>query len=158
MTESDFDAQAAHRKFAAQCFNACWEEVDKQTRTPEEDERMIRLAEASTWHWSEIEGCTDQNRSISYWQLARAYALANRGEQALRYADRCVAVSEAGELDAFYKGYGHESRARALAVLGRAEAAAEALESGRAEAGQVEDEQNRAALAADLDTVAAALG
>jgi hypothetical protein len=158
MTETDFDAQAAHRKFAAQCFNACWEELDKQTRTPAEDERMIRLAEASTWHWSEIDGSTEQNRSISYWQLARAYALADRGEQALRYADQCVAVSEAGELDAFYRGYGYEARARALAVLGRADEVAGALEAGRAQAEHVEDEQNREVLVADLDDVTAALG
>lgn len=46
----DFDMDAAHRYFSAGCFNRAWDLMEKSSRTPEEDEQMIRLALASHWH------------------------------------------------------------------------------------------------------------
>ena len=73
MTLSDTDQQAAHRLFAAQAFNACWNLIDLPARTPEQDREMRRLAEVSFHHWRAFHGHTATNLSIGLWQLARVY-------------------------------------------------------------------------------------
>lgn len=35
--EASFDAAAAHRYFAAECFNQAWDLISKPDRTPDED-------------------------------------------------------------------------------------------------------------------------
>jgi hypothetical protein len=59
-----FDLAAAHRFFSADCFNKAWELIEKPDRTQEEDEAMIRLNQASLWHWSQREECASRNMSI----------------------------------------------------------------------------------------------
>jgi hypothetical protein len=58
--KSEFDRTAAHRYFSANCFNKAWTLIDKEDRTPEEDQQMIRLNQASIWHWTQREDCTDK--------------------------------------------------------------------------------------------------
>ena len=67
----DFELQKAHRYFSADCFNRAWDEIDKSSRTHEEDERMLLLAMASLWHWGQREDVTPVNYSIGYWQVSR---------------------------------------------------------------------------------------
>ena len=45
-----FDTEAGHKYFAAHCFNATWDLLDKESRTDEETEAMIDLAHASRSH------------------------------------------------------------------------------------------------------------
>jgi hypothetical protein len=73
--DADFDADQAHRHFSASCFNLAWELIDKPDRTAEDDEQMVRLAQASLWHWTQRSDCTDKNLSIGYWQVSRVCAL-----------------------------------------------------------------------------------
>ena len=49
----DFELPAAHKYFAAQCFNAAWDLIEKSDRSPEEDEQMIQLTQTSNWHWTQ---------------------------------------------------------------------------------------------------------
>ena len=87
-----FDTVLAHRFFAADCFNKTWELIEKPNRTREEDEQMIRLAQASLWHWTNRADCKSQQLSIGYWLLARVYALAGRSEESRRYAESMSAA------------------------------------------------------------------
>lgn len=48
-----FDIEAAHKRFSAECFNRAWDLLDKEKRTPEEEQKMIELCLASIWHWTE---------------------------------------------------------------------------------------------------------
>jgi len=73
-----FDTTQAHRFFAADCFNKTWEFIEKPHRTQDEDEQMIRLAQASLWHWTNRADCKDMQLSIGHWLLARVQALAGR--------------------------------------------------------------------------------
>ena len=50
--KAEFDLSAAHRYFAAECYNQAWGLLDKADRTPGEDEAMLRLSMASHWHWT----------------------------------------------------------------------------------------------------------
>ena len=66
-----FDTQRAHKYFSASCFNMTWELIEKPDRTREDDEQMIRMAQASLWHWTQRSDCSDKNVSIGYWQVRK---------------------------------------------------------------------------------------
>jgi len=145
------DTAAAHRHFAADCFNRAWDFIEKATRTRDEDEQMIGLAHASLWHWTQREDCTAENLSAGYWQVSRVYALAGLTEQARRYAEMCLHVSR-GEAP-FYLGYAHEALARAAARAGDPEEARRHLAQARRQAEAVTDDEGRKLLLDDLDTI-----
>ncbi len=145
--------QKAHRDFAAQCFNACWDLIDNHDRSAAEDENMRRLAEVSFWHWTQVADHTPQHLSIGYWQLSRVYAISGFCERALAYAEHCLGVSSDGNVAPFYMAYGWEARARAMASCGRIEEAREAIAKARDLAAEVEDAESRSMLESDLETI-----
>ena len=51
MREPDFDLAKAHHYFAASCFNAAWDLIEKPDRTSEDDRLMVSLSHASLFHW-----------------------------------------------------------------------------------------------------------
>ncbi len=153
MTELDFDLVAANRWFAVDCFNKAWEYINKIERTPKENEEMIRLSLASTWHWTQRPDCTNVNRAISLWQNSRVYALAGQLENARRYAQLCLEISQNADVPPFYLGYAYEALARA-ARLGDDHQQVKALVmEARRLAEQVAEDEDRNLLLADLDTI-----
>lgn len=46
-----FDAEAAHKYFAAHCFNRAWDLMEKKERTAEDDRLMFALNQASIYRW-----------------------------------------------------------------------------------------------------------
>jgi len=145
------DLAAAHRHFSANCFNEVWGLLDKGDRTRREDQRMIELAHASIWHWTQRDDCTDINLSIGYWQASRVYAVLGMTDEARRYGELCLAFSE--KAPPFYLGYAHEALARAASVAGDRETAADHLAAARAAAESVTDEESRKMLLDDLETI-----
>ena len=151
MGDPDFDRDKAHRYFSAACFNEAWRFIRKTDRTPDDDEQMIRLTQASLWHWTQRRDCTRQNMSIGYWQASRVYAKLGRAEEARRYGQLCLA--ETSEEVPFYRGYAYEALARAESVAGnRAVALKHSAEAARL-AQRVTDLEDRAALLEDLETI-----
>ncbi|MEH7384925.1 hypothetical protein V7147_05860 [Bacillus sp. JJ1521] len=116
-----------HKQLATECFNKVWDLLEKSDRTKNETEEMIHLCHTSFWHWTQVQDHTDQNLSIGYWQLSRVYAVAEHGEQALYYAERCVEISKNGELASFYIAYGYEALARSYILLNQKDQAEEAI-------------------------------
>ena len=111
-----FDLKAAHRYFAADCFNNAWTLIEKPDRTPEEDEQMLRLNQASMWHWTQREDCTNRSLSIGYWQASRIHALLGRAAEARHYGE--LSLKYGSEEPPFFRGYAHEALARAEAKAG----------------------------------------
>ena len=147
----EFDVVAAHRYFAAECFNRAWDLIDKPDRTPEEDEDMIRLNQASLYHWSQREDCTNRNLSVGYWQASRIYALLGQADNARRYGELCLRYSQ--DEDAFYLGYAYEALARAESVAGQGEKAARYLQDAHGQLAQISDAEERELLEKDLKTI-----
>jgi len=112
----DFDLQAAHKYFSAECFNRAWDLIDKPRRSPAEEEKMLLLSLASLWHWTQREDCTPTNLSIGYWQVARVYALLRQADLAHRYGELCLEVTQKDGVLPFYRGYAYEALARAEQV------------------------------------------
>jgi tetratricopeptide (TPR) repeat protein len=145
------EQQEFHRSVASDCFNTCWRYIEKESRTDSEDEEMRRLAEVSFWHWMQVEDHTQENVSIGYWQLARVYAISSRYRLAYYYADKCIEVTEQGDVGPFYLGFGYEARARAFLLGGQEVQAREALDKAYELSEQVSDPEWRDHLARDLD-------
>jgi len=149
--ESPVDWAGAHPFFAAHCFNTAWDYIDKPNRTPEEDEMMINLTQASIWHWKQRPDCTATNLSVGYWQAARVYALVNQVENARRYGQLCLEITPR-DLP-FYMGYAYEALARAEMTAGNMPMMQEYLQKARNYAAQVPDEDDRKYLESDLETI-----
>jgi hypothetical protein len=151
--KTDFDLQAAHRFFATECFNRAWDLIDKAARTPDEDEQMIRLSLASTWHWTQQDDCTPTNLSVGYWQTSRIYAILGQADNARRYGRLCLAISQGEGILPFYLGYAYEALARAESVAGNAQQRDAYLATAREVAGRMPDLDARQALLDDLATI-----
>lgn len=149
--EPDFDLAAAHKYFAAHCFNSTWDLLDKKDRTPEDDEQMIRTTLASSWHWTQREDCTATSMSVAYWQASRVYAVLGQADNARRYGQLCLDISQ--DVEPFYLGYAYEALARAESVAGNSERSAEYLAKAREAAAKVEDADSKQWLVADLDGI-----
>jgi hypothetical protein len=147
-TNPDFDLAAAHKYFAAQCFNQAWDLIEKPDRTPADDRLMEALSQASIYHWLQRPDCSDQSLSVGYWQASRIQAILGHAPEALRHAQVCLAYS-AG-LAPFYLAYAHEALTRAQALVGNSEAAADHLKAALQLAAEVKEESDREALLTDL--------
>lgn len=144
----EFDLAAAHRFFAAHCFNAAWDLLDKTDRTEEDNRQMVALNMASLYHWSQRPDCADTNRSVGYWQASRIHAVLGLAYDAQRYGEICLSFS--GALEPFYLGYAHEALARAAVLAGDRLRATEHIALASACAAQVPDETERKMLLDDL--------
>lgn len=153
MGEPEFDVDAAHNFFSADCFNRAWDLIDKPTRTPEEDEQMIRLSLASHWHWTQRSDCTQTNTSVAHWQTSRIYALLGQAENARRYGQLCLAASEGDDVLPFCRGYAYEALARAESVAGNRDKVKEYLQEARRVAETLPDPDTKKRLLGDLDTI-----
>lgn len=151
--EAEFDQAAAHKYFSANCFNQAWDLIDKEQRTAEEDEQMIRLSLASHYHWTKRPDYSSTSASIGYWQTARIYAILSQAENAMRYGQLCLDASQEEGVAPFFQGYAYEALARAAAVAGDSQATADYLAQAEAAAGKVKEEDERKMLLDDLGTI-----
>src|SRR6266542_1936007 len=142
------------RRLAVDLFDHVWTLLERPERTPEQDDEMIHAAHASRHHWSKVG--TTANLARGEWQVSRVYATLGRSEPALYHAGRCLAYCEAGpaELEDWDLPYAYEALARAHRAAGDDEEAerfaARALELGE----QIQDDEDRELLFADLATLA----
>jgi hypothetical protein len=144
----DFDVAAAHRYFAAKCFNDAWDLIEKPDRTAEDDRRMVALSQASFYHWLEREDWDERRLAIGYWQISRVQALTGNAAEAVRMGELCLSHSR--DLAPFHLGYAHEALARAYGLAGDQIAAARHLALAKAQAARVEAGEDRGLLEADL--------
>jgi len=150
---SDIDLPAAHKFLSAQCFNAAWDLMEKTDRSDEENEEMVRLTQASHWHWTRREDYGDKEKSIAYWQTSRIYAILGQADNARRYGQLCLAASQDEELPPFCLGYAYEALARAESVAGNRDRMEDYLQKARAVAERMTDPETRKQFQDDLDSI-----
>jgi DNA-binding transcriptional MerR regulator len=139
------------RKLAAQLFNDTWALLQKESRTTEEDDRMIHMAHASRFHWDNVGD--DQNRAIGEWQVARVYAILGRGEPALFHARRCLGYASRPGADDWLAASAYEGLARAQAVGGDFEAARDSRDTALRLLEEIADPEDRKVVEGDIDTL-----
>lgn len=149
----DFDLQAAHKYFSAECFNRAWDLIDKPRRSPAEEEKMLLLSLASLWHWTQREDCTPTNLSIGYWQVARVYALLRQADQAHRYGELCLEAAQKDGVLPFYRGYAYEALARAEQVADNLDAMEKYLIQAHQIASELAEPDEKKQLLKDLASI-----
>ncbi len=142
---------ADSRQLASELFNYVWTLLEKPDRTARETELMIHAAHASRFLW-EVDG-TPLNHARGEWQVSRAYSVAGRPGPALHHAGLCLAIAQTAGLEAFDVACAHEASARAYAVAGQMQQAAEHAETARQIAAAIEDEEERDLVLGDLATL-----
>jgi hypothetical protein len=148
------DLTAAHRALSAHCFNATWDLIEKADRTPQDEERMVQLAVASLYHWTQRPDFGPKEASVGHWQVSRVYALIGEASLARRHGQRSLDSLQGTPVGPFYVGYAHEALARAASVAGDRDATQRHLAHAREAAGEVSDAKSRQWLQADLETIA----
>ena len=147
-----FDMTAAHKFFAADCYNQTWNFMDKAHRTPADDASMLQTAMASLWHWSQREDVTPTNFAIGYWQVSRVFALMGQADNARRYGEMSLQSAQIGA-EIVFVGFGYEALARAEMVVGNKEKMKEYLAQAWTCAEKVEDEEDKKLLVKDLENI-----
>lgn len=136
------------RTFAPRAFNRTWEYLDADGLTREEEEDMLATVFAQRYHWYEVG--SERNKSIADWQVSRVTGVLGYADLARRFGERSLEIAIEYGLDAFVRGFAHEAIARAAASVDDIETFTEHLELARVALSEVEDEEDREVLAADL--------
>ena len=151
---AETDIAAAHKFFAADCFNKAWDLIEKPDRSPQDDRLMVALNQASIYHWLQRDDCTQQHLSVGYWQASRIQAMLANSAEAVRLGEVCLSYSRG--LKPFYLGYAHEALARAYKLAANEREAGQHLKAAQDLAAQVGDNGERQYLVSDLAQLSSA--
>jgi len=151
----DFDVTAAHKYFAAHCFNSAWDLLEKPTRTAEDDRLMVALNQASIYHWLSRPDCAPKRLSVGYWQASRIQSVLGNAAEARRFAEVCLSYS--ADLEPFFLGYAHEALARAAYMAVELRLAEAHFKLASDQAAQISGKEDRELLTKDLDSLRQAL-
>jgi hypothetical protein len=151
LTGTDTQTADGERALAAKLFKGTWELLQQESRTAEEDDRMVHMAHASRFHWDNVGD--DQNRAIGEWQVARVYAVLGRAEPALFHARRCLDYANRPDSGEWLLASVHEGLARAQAVAGDLESARDSRDTALALLDKIADAGDRKVVAGDIDTL-----
>jgi len=139
-----------HRWMAAHFFNRAWELLEME-RAAGQDRELLATTLASWLHWQQVGAPV--NLAVAEWQVSRVYAVLGDADRAEVHGRAGLEIAEGAALGPFYLGYAFESLARAAAVAGDQEQRRRWLGMARAVVEQVADQDERALLLADLETI-----
>jgi DNA-binding transcriptional MerR regulator len=151
-TLTDLDP-ATHRALGVALFNHTWTLLEKTDRTPAETDEMIHAAHASRFHWGRALDAVPANLARGEWQCSRVYAVLGRGEPALWHARRCVAINEGAGIADWDIASAYEAMARASAVVGDRDGAAQWKAKAVAALDGIADQDDRDLIEGDLATL-----
>jgi hypothetical protein len=143
MTNAPFDLQRAHRWFAVELNNLAWDTLGMETRTDEQNERMLNAAHAACLHWHEVG--TELNHQRALCLLATVHARLGYADSAVRYANKCLELSaEVGEAQTpFDVATNYGCAALAYNVAGQEDKAAEMLAKAQKVAAAFTDAEDK---------------
>ncbi len=153
MTKAGAKLTLDHKQIAINLNQQAWTLLDKEDRSPEENDEMLHVAHASLWHWLQVG--TQVNRQRGLWLVGRVHVLLGNAEAAMRYARQTMDLTETHQEDMadFDHAYASELLARATLLAGE-EGDAAALFRKAARLGQlIHGEQNRKIFFSDLGAI-----
>jgi DNA-binding transcriptional MerR regulator len=140
-----------HRDLAAALFNATWQLMEKEDRTPDEDALMVHRAHASLYHWLQVG--RPEHAARGEWQVSRVYTVLRRGEPALYHARRVLDICQRHGIGDWDLAFAYEALARAHAVAGDRVESHRWLEQARLASADIAEDDNRELLLGDLETI-----
>jgi hypothetical protein len=150
------DANAWHRRVGATLFNRCWELIESDARTSDQDAEMLLTAATSRWHWGEVGGPGEV--ATGDWQVAHVASLLGMADLALMFAARNLAIAEAEGWDGWRLASAHEGMARACATAGDTNGRDAHVATARRLLDEERDAESRQVIAEQLATVPDASG
>jgi len=140
-----------HRRLGVELYNGTWTLIEREDRTPDENDEMLHRAHASAYHWLQAPH-TAANEARSHWLCSRVHVLAGQPEGALYHAQRCLALVESapGAMEDWDLAAAYEALARAHLSGGEVDEARRYLELARQETAEVAGEDDRKHIEADL--------
>lgn len=142
------DIAAWHRTFAPRAFNHTWTLLDADALTGEQEEEMLATTFAQRYHWYAVG--EPRNWAIADWQVARVATVLGYFDLARRFASSSLELGEKYDLGPFIEGFAHEALARAAAMVDDVDTFTEHLELAKASLADIDDPEERDALASDL--------
>jgi tetratricopeptide (TPR) repeat protein len=138
-----YSLEEAHEQFARQFNGRVWALLEKEERSPEEDEEMLLAQSASLYHWRHVGTVVHEQRG--QWMFSHLYTVLEDPDRALRHASRCIEITQANrsQMADFDIAYAHEAMARALALNGRADKAKEHFEQAAKAGEAISDPEDR---------------
>ena len=112
---------------------------------------MIRMAHASRYHWGQVG--TPLELARGDWQIAKVYAELGFGVMAYKYAKTSLDLCEKHDLGSFDLAFAYQALAYACAVSGDIDKGRGYITLGQSAAAEIEDEDNRAYVWAELEKV-----
>jgi len=144
---------AARRQLAVDLFNHVWTLMEMPDRTPRQDVEMIHAAHASRYHWGLVPEATPANLARGEWQISRVYAVLKMAESARYHAQRVLDICQDNGIGDWDLAFAFEALARAHAVAGEAGKARHYTDRALAAVANITDEEDRALVLADLETI-----
>jgi hypothetical protein len=143
-----------HRQLGVELYNGTWALIEREDRTPDEDDEMLHQAHASAYHWLQAPH-TAANRARSHWLCSRVHVLAGQPEGALYHARRCLSLVETHNeaMEDWDLAAAYEAFARAHAASGDQDDARRYLELARAEAATIANPEDSKHIESDLDSI-----
>jgi hypothetical protein len=140
-----------HRKTAAESYNHCWDLLEREDRSQDDDIELLTSAFVSRYFWSLAGG--PEQWAVSDWMVSRAAAAIGEGSLSLTFALR--ANSAVREFDApdWLVASAAEGLARAYAALGNDQERDEWLRSSANLVEAVADDESRELIASQLASV-----
>jgi len=151
--ETDTPLASPERMFAVDLFNATWDLLDSESRTAEDDRMMLGAALASRLHWRHVG--EPKNFSVSDWQVSRVFSVLGDVVRAKEYGQSALDIAAEYGLGPFYVGYAEEALARAAALEGDEEQLQHWMARAKASLDDIEDDDAKELLNADLDAISA---
>ncbi len=144
---SEFD----HRTIAVERYNHCWDLLERDERSQDEDFELLTAAFTSRYHWSFAGG--PEQWVMSDWMVSRAAA--NIGEASLSLAFALRANSGVQEFDApdWLAASTAEGLARAYAALDDEDSRDEWINSAQGLVEAIADDEDRALIASQLASI-----
>ncbi len=151
MSEEAFTEAKAHLHFAKQFNGKTWELLDKQGRTPEEDELLVDYAHASLAHWRTAG--TEVHLQRGAWMLARVYTVLGNAQMALQHAERCLELTEQhkDQISDFDFAFAYECMARAQALAGNQAEAQKYVDKADKTGSTIKGEEDREIFVSDFN-------
>ena len=140
-----------HLLFAKRTNNRVWDLLEKNQRSPAEDQEMLLAAFASQYHW--MNAGTAVNIQRAYWVLSRVHQALDQAEAALEWALKCQEVTENNLTDMkdFDRAYAQEALARSFALTGDLDKAKGHYDLATALGEKIKDPEDRAIFKQDFE-------
>lgn len=140
-----------HRSEAARLYNSCWEYLEREDRSSDDDAMLLINAFASRHHW-QVVGQLEQ-WICGDWMISRAAAAAGYGDLAVTFARRAEGESRAPGVADWLVASCAEGLARAYGAAGDVGLRDEWLVRAQGLVKSIGDDEDRSIIAEQLASV-----